>query len=401
MSTTKQPLWTPNFIFISVINFQVVLIFYLLIIVIVSYSVTKLGASTSQAGLVSGIFIVGILIGRLIVSRLLKKFGRKTTLLIGLAGFLLSSGLYFLNLDVVLLSFVRFTHGFMLGIAATVLGTIIAQIIPLTRRGEGIGYYSMSATLGTAIGPFLAIWLMEHIEFQSIFMISSALTFVCLIMTLVLKIPELPTENPDTQTQTAAQNSWLAEFIEKSALPISFVMLLIAICYSSVLSFINFYAKEVDLLPAASFFFLTFAAAILISRPFTGPLMDRKGENIIILPAFILMALALYLLSIANTSFMLLLSAFLMGLGFGNIQSICQTIALKNVPLERMGLATSTFFIFLEAGLGFGPFFLGKSLDYISYAQLYGYSAIAILFCIVVYFILHGYQSMFGKAQHS
>ena len=89
-----------------------------------------------------------------------------------------------------------------------------------------------------------------------------------------------------------------------------------------------------------------------------------------------------------------------MGLGFGNIQSICQTIALKNVPLERMGLATSTFFIFLEAGLGFGPFFLGKSLDYISYSQLYGYSAVAIIFCIVVYFILHGYQSMFGKLKH-
>lgn len=401
MNTEKQPLWTPNFILISAINFQIVLIFYLLIIVIVSYSTEKLGASTAQAGLVSGIFIVGILIGRLIVSRLLKKLGRKTTLLIGLTGFLLSSGLYFLNVDVVFLSLVRFTHGFMLGIAATVLGTIIAQIIPLTRRGEGIGYYSMSATLGTAIGPFLAIWLMEHIQYQSIFMISSAITFCCLITTFVLKIPELPAQNSDAQAhKEAPKNSWISEFIEKSALPISLVMLLVAICYSSVLSFINFYAKEINLLPAASFFFLTFAVAILLSRPFTGPLMDRKGENIVILPAFIFMTLALYLLSQAHSSFMLLLSAFFMGLGFGNIQSICQTIALKNVPLERMGLATSTFFIFLEAGLGFGPFFLGKSLDYISYSQLYGYSAVAIIFCIVVYFILHGYQSMFGKLQH-
>lgn len=65
-----------------------------------------------------------------------------------------------------------------------------------------------------------------------------------------------------------------------------------------------------------------------------------------------------------------------------------------------MGLATSTFFIFLEAGLGFGPFFLGKSLEHITYAQLYAYSAICVLMCIVVYMILHGYQSMFGKPQH-
>lgn len=55
-----------------------------------------------------------------------------------------------------------------------------------------------------------------------------------------------------------------------------------------------------------------------------------------------------------------------------------------------MSFATSTFFIFLDAGLGFGPYFIGLTLDYINYAELYLYSAIATLICIVIHYILHG-----------
>ena len=203
----NAPLWTRNFILVSSINFQLVLTFYLLVVVIVGYAVAELGATTAQAGLISGLFIVGTLIGRLLVGKFLERFGRKTT---------------------------------------------------------------------------------------------------------------------------------------------------------------------------------------MISRPFTGPLMDRKGENIIMYPAFIIMAIALVLLSQAHSSFMLLLCAGLLGFGYGNIQSVCQTVAVKSANIERMGFATSTFFIFLDAGLGFGPYFIGQALDYISYAQLYFYSAMAVLACIVIYFLLHG-----------
>src|SRR5690606_8825135 len=110
--------------------------------------------------------------------------------------------------------------------------------------------------------------------------------------------------------------SFISQFIEMKALPISIIMLLTSICYSGVLSFINFYAKEIDLVETASFFFLMYAIAILFSRPFTGPLMDRKGENIIMYPAFIIMAFALYLLSQAHSPATLLICAGLLGLGY-------------------------------------------------------------------------------------
>lgn len=388
---SKVPLWTRNFILVSAINFQLVLIFYLLVVVIVGYVVAELSASTAQAGLVSGLFIVGTLIGRLLVGKFLARFGRKTTLIVGLTGFLIFSGFYFIKFDVAMLLVVRFMHGFMMGMASTVLGTIIAQILPPTRRGEGIGYYSMSSTLGTAIGPFLAIWMMLHIGYHAIFILSSIIAMLCLIVAFFVKIPDLPQQEKSIQTTvTVEKSSWLSQFVEKKALPISFIMLLTSVCYSGVLSFVNFYAKEIDLVETASVFFLMYAIAILISRPFTGPLMDRKGENIIMYPAFLIMAIALLLLSQAQNSWMLLLCAALLGLGYGNIQSVCQTVAVKSASIERMGFATSTFFIFLDAGLGFGPYFLGLALNSISYSTLYMYSAVAALLCIFIYYVLHG-----------
>jgi Arabinose efflux permease len=306
----KAPLWTRNFILVSAINFQLVLTFYLLVVVIVGYAVAELGATTAQAGLVSGLFIVGTLVGRLLVGKFLERFGRKTTLIVGLIGFLIFSGFYFIQFGVGMLLFIRFMHGFMMGMASTVLGTLIAQILPATRRGEGIGYYSMSSTLGTAIGPFLAIWMMLHIGYHAIFIVSTIIALSCLLVALLIQVPDLPKINKPLDTVEAVKKpSWIAQFVEPKALPISFIMLFASICYSGVLSFINFYAKEIDLVETASFFFLMYAIAILISRPFTGPLMDRKGENIVIYPAFVIMGVALVLLSITQSSWMLLLCA--------------------------------------------------------------------------------------------
>lgn len=389
----SAPLWTKNFILLSTINFQLVLTFYLLVVVIVGYAVAELGASTAQAGLVSGLFIVGTLVGRLLVGQFLERFGRKFSLLVGLTGFLLFSCLYFIRFDIGMLLFVRFMHGFMMGIASSVLGTIIAQILPATRRGEGIGYYSMSSTLGTAIGPFLAIWMMLNIGYHAIFMVSSVIALSCLVVALCIQVPNItPTHiSKISELQASSgQKSLISRFVEPKALPISFVMLLASICYSGVLSFIHFYANEINLVEAASFFFLMYAIAILISRPITGPMMDRKGANVIMYPAFIIMGSALLILSFTHSAWMLLLCAALLGFGYGNIQSICQTIAVKSCSIERIGFATSTFFIFLDAGLGFGPYFLGKLLEHLGYSQLYLYSAYAAFACIVVYYFVYG-----------
>ncbi len=166
---SKAKLWTKDFLIVSTINFFVTLIFYLLIVTISTYAVEKFQASTSEAGLVTGIFVIGALIGRLFSGRIIDQLGRKKILIVGMALFTLTTLLYFGAVTLPFLVINRLLHGIALGIASTATGTIVAQIIPSQRRGEGIGYYSLSAIIATAIGPFFGLFLSEHTSFQMIF----------------------------------------------------------------------------------------------------------------------------------------------------------------------------------------------------------------------------------------
>jgi MFS family permease len=379
-------LWTKDFIIVSSVNFLLTLVFYLLIVIIGVYAVEEYQASASQAGLVTGIFIVGTLIGRLFIGRSMDSIGRKRTLFIGLILYILTTCLYFIHLGITFLLITRFLHGITLGIASTVTGTIVAQIIPKRRRGEGIGYYSMSSTLSTAIGPFIGIYMSQHTSTQIIFSLCLILGILSLITAFFVHVPALE----GATSKTEIKGFKLSQFIEPKAVPIAVITLIIGFCYSSVLSFINFYAIEIELVSAASFFFLVYSIAVLISRPFTGRLMDVKGANYVMYPAFVLFTAGMLLLGSAHSSSTLLVAGILIGFGFGNMQSCTQAIAVKLTPPHRMGLATSTFFIFLDAGLGFGPYLLGFFLPYTSYSTLYMILGVLVLVSSGLYFLLYG-----------
>jgi predicted MFS family arabinose efflux permease len=382
----RPKLWTKEFIIVSSVNFLITLIFYLLIVTIGVYAVDKFGASTSQAGLVTGMFIIGSLIGRLFIGRFIESIGRKRTLFIGLIFFILTTLLYFLNYGITFLLINRLLHGIAAGMVGTATGTIVAQIIPATRKGEGIGYYSMSATLATAIGPFIGLYMSQHTSFRMIFSFCLAVAVISLITAIFVNVPVLP-----VSTKTAEIKGFkLSNYIEPKALPIAVITLVVAFCYSSVLSYINFYAIEIDLVSTASFFFLVYSIAVLVSRPITGRLMDLKGANYIMYPAFIIFGAGMLLLSSASNSITLLLAGILIGLGFGNMQSSTQAIAVKLTTPHRMGLATSTFFIFLDAGLGFGPYLLGFIIQLTGYSTLYVILGVVILATSVLYYFLHG-----------
>lgn len=382
----KPKLWTKDFIIVSSVNFLLTLVFYLLVVIIGVYAVDQFHATTSQAGLVTGIFIVGALIGRLFIGRSIDHIGRKRTLFTGLILFTITTLFYFIHLGIGFLLLTRFLHGVTMGIASTATGTIVAQIIPNKRKGEGIGYYSMSATLATAIGPFIGLYMSHHTSTQMIFSLCLTLGIFSFITAFFVYVPQVERSIEVSEKKSIR----LSQFIEPRAVPIAVITLVVAFCYSSVLSFINFYAIEIDLISAASFFFLVYSIAVLISRPFTGRLMDVKGANYVMYPAFILFAAGMVLLASAHNSLTFLLGGALIGLGFGNMQSCTQAIAVKLTPPHRMGLATSTFFIFLDAGLGFGPYLLGLFVPMMSYSTLYMILGAFVLASTGLYFVLHG-----------
>jgi MFS family permease len=390
---TKERLWTKDFITVSVINFLIYLIYLLLMVTMTSYAIDKFHASTGIAGLVASIFVIGVLIGRLGTGRIIGDTGSKRVLIVGAFFFIITSALYFAAINLPLLIIMRLLHGIAYGVASTAAGTIIAQIIPQSRRGEGIGYYSMTTIVAMAVGPFIGIFLIQHADFKMIFIVTSILAVISLAISFAVSEPIY--KSPRQDQVKAVKSFQISNFLEFKAIPISIVGLIIVFSYSGILTFISLYANQIQLEEAASFFFLVYAIAILVSRPFSGRLFDVKGANVVIYPCLFIFAIGMLLLSQATHGITLLLAGILIGLGYGNFLSCAQAISIKATPPYRLGLATSTFFIFLDLGVGVGPYIFGLLVPFSGYRGLYLMMVFMIIATIILYYFLHGRKVSF------
>lgn len=381
----KDRLWTKDFINTSIVNFALMMSQYLLLVTMAMYAAEEYNASVGMAGLVSSAFIIGSLIGRLFGGKHITAMGGKKMLMIGSVLIVILTASYLIPMGIYPLIVLRILHGAAMGYAMTATGTIIAQIIPPSRNGEGIGYFSMSVVLATAVGPLIGVSLIAAYGFTSIFLFSFAMAIISLVIGLTVKAPP---GQPSKSTDSGKFK--IMDFFEKRAMPISAVMFVMAFAYSGILSYVTAYAESISLIQAGSLYFTVYGITVLLSRPITGPLLDRKGANIVMYPAIIMFAIGLAVISQASLTMAFLIAAALIGFGYGNIQSVTQALAIKVTPPERLGLANTTYFIALDLGLGFGPFLLGYIVPSLGYRGMYMTLAFVVLAGIIVYYFLHG-----------
>ncbi|NMC55865.1 MAG: MFS transporter [Eubacteriaceae bacterium] len=387
----NQKLWTKNYIAITLISFFLGIIFFLLMSTIGLYVSEQFGVAASIAGLSASIFIISSSFARVGTGRIMAKSNGQKVLLAGLIFCLLTTALYFTVKNVTVLLIVRFLHGIGAGIATTATGTMIAFVIPQSRRAEGIGNFMSSGMLASAIGPFIGILLSKSGSLKSIYIICFALGIICLIINFFIKMPEITkTENYEPIKKQRQIIINFSEIFEKKALPISILIILTCISYSSIMTYLPMYAKAINMADIASIYFIFHAAGAIFTRPFIGRLMDRKGANIVSYPVLIIFAIGMFIVSRAEVPFVLLIGAAFIGLGFGNMNSIGQTIAIQNLPSNRIGMATSTFYIFLDLGLGIGPYILGLLIPVIGFRGIYLFSFFVLLISIAVYYFLLG-----------
>ena len=391
----KQPLWTKDFILFIGSNFFVSLNFYILVTTMALYSIEQFQASESEAGLASSIFIVGALIARIFAGALIEKIGRKKMLYFGLLLFLVATFFYFFSTTLSILLIVRFVHGLAFGLSATAMNTTVMDSLPIERRGEGTGYFSLSSTAATAFGPFIGILLLNKYDMNTIFIYAFIMTILAFGLAFIARVKEA--DITPEERKAIPVSFKLDQLFSFEVLPIAGLTLLMGVCYASIMSFINIYAKEINLVTAGTYFFLVYGAFLFISRPVAGKVLDAKGDNIVIFPAIFMFSVSLLLLSVAQTSFIFLLAAVFAALGFGTYLSCAQVVASKVAPRKKIGLAVSTFYIGLDTGVGIGPVVLGLLLPYTGYQNMYFYLAILVFFLLFVYYVIHGRKPIAKK----
>ena len=371
-AATRAKLWTKDFTLGTAVNFLLMVNYYGLMVVVADYAMKTFDASASAAGLAASIFIIGALIARLVSGRIMDKVGRKRLLVGGAAFEVVFSLLYLAGLGFVPLIVLRLVHGIAYGACSTTIGTIVTALVPDARKGEGVGYYMLSVTLGAAIGPFLGMFLTQNTSFHVLFIVTAVVAGLGLLAATQLRVPEAPRNSvqekarqiaADERTQSAGgfrvPHPKLSNYLERSVIPISAVCALLFFCYSSLLAFLTPFAAERGLQTPASFFFVVYAIATFVTRPFTGKLFDRKGDRVVMIPAFIAFICGMALLATVYQPPAMLVAAALLGFGVGTIQASGLALAVRIAPDDRLSLANSTFYILLDIGVGVGPLLLG------------------------------------------
>ncbi|KKB37053.1 MFS transporter [Bacillus thermotolerans] len=393
--SNKPPLWTKDFISVSASNFFVFTVFYILLVTMPMYALEELGGNATEAGLLTTFFLLSAILIRPIAGQWIEKLGKKKVLISSQIIFLVSSVLYFFPDTLGVMLLLRLFHGIGFGMATTATGAMVADIIPDSRRGEGMGYYVMSTNLAMVIGPFLGLTFMQNFGSSFMFVMCVAIAALGLISGVIIRLAEK--KHTARALSIFRVNLHLNELFEFSAIRIAVVGGFFSIVYASLLSFVSVYAEELQIGEAAGYFFVVYAVVLLLSRPFTGRWFDQYGANFIIYPSIILFAAGMLVLSQANTALVFLVAAGMIGVGWGTLFPSFQTIAIQEAPREKKASATATFLSIYDLGIGLGSFIIGWVVTQTSFSVLYLSCAIYVAAGLFIYLGLYGRKAKESK----
>lgn len=380
MNSAEDRIFTKDFFLVFGALLFTALVMYVLMSTVTEYA-TSMGSSAMIAGLVSGIYIFGGLCSRVYSGNALERIGWKRTALIFMGIHFVSCLFYFLVSDVTLLIIVRFIHGVGFGASANAIVTIASAVLPKKRFGEAFGYFMLGATLAVGLGPFIGGFLYDTVGSYGCFLAASIFSAIALISIYFVDVSAQDPVNSEVKHENSFKG--IEKVIEFSAIPVSLFTGITALGYISILSFNRLYATEVNLTAAFSWFFIIYSVVLILSRPVAGKIQDRGGDLIVCVVGIIAQAIGLFLIAFSPSALTVVICAICAALGFGTLNSAGTTIVTRNISEQRRSYAVSTFFIFCDATMGFGPALLGIFASN-GYAPVYYISSLITLLALPI-----------------
>ncbi|WP_407376973.1 MFS transporter [Methanobrevibacter sp.] len=380
---TDEKIFTKSFFLIFAALLFTALVMYALMSTVTEYA-TSMGSSATIAGLVSGIYIFGGLCSRVYSTNAFDRIGWRKTAFIFMGIHFLSCLMYFFVSDVNLLLIARFIHGIGFGASSNAIITIASVVLPKKRFGEAFGYFMMGTTLAVGIGPFIGGFAYDNFGPTGCFLIAAVFSALAFIFIYFIDVDKYDWAK-DNGAESHTDYKGLDKIIEIGAIPVSFFTALTALGYVSILSFYRLYAVEVDLTSAFSWFFILYSIVLIASRPIAGKIQDSGGDLIICITGIIAQSVGLFLIAYMPSTLTVIICAVCIAIGFGTLNSACATIVTRKSPKHRNSYALSTYFIFCDASVGFGPALLGSFASASSgYAPVYFISSIITLFALPI-----------------
>lgn len=383
----REKLWTKSFIMLTISYLLLFLCLQMLLAPFPTYAKERFHPGDFTVSLVTSLFALAAIVTRFVMIPVMRKVHRNAVLITGLIIAGAATALYSFANTMLLLLLLRIAFGVGFGMASTVMPTLVSQIIPKHRIGEGIGYFGLSTSLAMSIGPMIGLSVLSGFGFPWLTLLGTVA--VGLIIPLLLFTRSIP---PQPATAPAAGEPHAAKLpFPKSIILPAALNMLISVTYGGLLGFLALFGAEIHL-AQIGLFFLFNAFTVLVIRPISGRIFDSRGPAAVLIPASLVVFASLLALSFTHSLSLLIVSALLYGLGFGAIQPTTQAWMLRETPPKQHGMVNSLYYNSLDLGVAVGSMLLGVVASATSYSQMYRYSSFVMILFLLVFVLFRRFK---------
>ncbi len=352
----KDRLATPSYCFILAANFLLYFGFWLLIPVLPFYLSEVFRAGNSTIGIILSCYTIAALCIRPFSGYLLDSFARKPLYLLSYFIFTSIFAGYIVAGSLTLFIIFRIIHGVSFGMVTVGGNTVVIDIMPSSRRGEGLGYYGLTNNTAMSIGPMTGLFM--HDAGMSFTMIFSCSLISCILGFLSASLVRTSYKPPVKREPIS-----LDRFILLKGIPAGISLLLLSIPYGMTTNYVAMYSRQIGINAQTGFFFTFMAVGMAISRIFSGKLVDKgkitqviSAGLYIVVFTFFLLAACVYIVQwdITVCTVLFFVIALSLGIGFGIMFPAYNTLFVNLAPNSQRGTATSTYLTSWDVGIGIG-----------------------------------------------
>lgn len=387
----NEKIWNRDFVFLILSNSLMYITYYAILSALPIYLVSELHASKVQVGVVVGAYTIASVLVRPFSGFALDKFGRRTIFLSALLLYSLLFAGYLVALTITSVLFLRFGQGLIWGFTTVSGSTIAVDNIPPSKRGEGIGYFALSTTLGMSAGPVIGLFVCHRWGYTAMFITGFFISIASLGCAYAIHLRKRFLIGKRIQLK------WNSLFERSSILP-SLNVFITMIAYGGLMSFIALYGREIGI-QNSSLYFLFFSAGIAAARLTAGKEFDRNGPGRVITLCLILLIIGFPMLALAKNPILFYSSAIVIGFGNGVIFPTFQSIVNNLADSTRRGVANSTLYTAVDLGMGSGMIMAGLIAQKISFSAIFWVNSLVCIAGLIFFrsFVLKYYESNWDK----
>lgn len=346
--------------------------------------IEEMGGSKQQVGIVMGSFAIGLLLSRPKLGYLADYKSRKLVVIVGTSVAAIAPLGYLFIHSIPLLIALRIFHGVSIAAFTTGFMALVTDLSPIDKRGEVIGYMSLTTPIGMAFGPALGGFIQASAGYTPLFLFAGGLGLLATICAIQVK------ESPRLQVGKPDRNQSLLKAIgqllvgPRLRIP-TLILLLVGFCFGGITTFMALFIKStgVDLNPG--WFFTMAAIASFMTRFVTGKASDRYGRGLFITGSLIIYTLSMFAIFMAKSPQSFLVAGFLEGTGYGTfLPIIIALISDRSLPNER-GQVFSVSISGMDLGIAMAGPILGSIIDEIGYSGGFLLAGIVMLVAVMIF----------------